>query len=97
MFFTNFNHFSAGWNAPRNSTQLVYPDGLNKGATDDELNISFEPSPNYSKLAEAAAAEAGWLKGMRGKTVKEMRGQLVEALKHVQSGRGAVVEALMEK
>lgn len=75
----------------------MYPDGLNKGATDDELNISFEPSPNYSKLAEAAAAEAGWLKGMRGKTVKQMRAQLVEALEHVQSGRGAVVEALIEK
>lgn len=94
-----FNHFiiATGWNAPRNSAELVYPDGLNKGATDDELNISFEPSPNYSKLAEAAAAEAGWLKGMRGKTVKEMRTQIVEALEHVQSGRGAVVEALIKK
>lgn len=75
----------------------MYPDGLNKGATDDELNISFEPSPNYSKLAEAAAAEAGWLRGTRGGTVKDMRAQLIEALKHVQSGRGAVVEALIEK
>ncbi|KAK7729250.1 hypothetical protein SLS53_009315 [Cytospora paraplurivora] len=45
---------NGGWKAPRNSTQLVYPTGLNTSATDDELNISFSPTPNYAALAEAA-------------------------------------------
>jgi thiamine pyrophosphate-dependent acetolactate synthase large subunit-like protein len=45
---------NGGWKAPRNSVELVYPDGLNKGATEDELNISFRPMPNYAALAEAA-------------------------------------------
>ncbi|KAI8940627.1 hypothetical protein NX059_001899 [Plenodomus lindquistii] len=46
---------NGGFKAPKHSTALVYPNGLNEGATDDEMNISFEPSPNYAALAEAAA------------------------------------------
>ncbi|KAI4656067.1 hypothetical protein J4E93_000784 [Alternaria ventricosa] len=46
---------NGGFKAPKNSTALVYPDGLNQGATDEEMNISFRPSPNYAALAEAAA------------------------------------------
>ncbi|CAG8978547.1 hypothetical protein HYALB_00012421 [Hymenoscyphus albidus] len=42
---------NGGWKAPRNSTALVYPDGSNKEATDEELNISFNPSPDYAALA----------------------------------------------
>ncbi|ROV98778.1 hypothetical protein VMCG_06780 [Cytospora schulzeri] len=41
--------------APRNSTQPVYPTGLNNSATDEEMNVSFRPTPNYAALAEAAA------------------------------------------
>lgn len=88
---------SLGWKAPRNSTELVYPNGLNKGAADDELNISFEPSPNYSKLAEAASGRAHWMRGMQAKTVAEFREQLLEATKIVRGGGAALVEALMEK
>jgi anti-sigma factor ChrR (cupin superfamily) len=72
----------------------VYPEGLNKDATDDELSISISPSPNYSKLAKAAAAQSDWMQAARVATVKELREKLVEAAEHVQSGRGALVEAI---
>ncbi|PQE08955.1 thiamine pyrophosphate enzyme protein [Rutstroemia sp. NJR-2017a WRK4] len=94
---------NGGWKAPRNSTALVYPDGMNKTATDDELNISFNPSPDYAALVEAAAGSGsakvagGWMKGVRVSTVRELRKELGEAAERVQvEGRGLLVEALME-
>jgi hypothetical protein len=94
---------TTGWKAPRNSTALVYPDGLNKTATDEELNISFNPSPNYAALFEAAAGSGstkvagGWMKGVRVSTVKDLRKELEEAAERVQvEGRGVLVEALMQ-
>ncbi|KAF2797570.1 thiamine pyrophosphate enzyme [Melanomma pulvis-pyrius CBS 109.77] len=98
---------NGGWKAPRNSTELVYPDGLNKSATDDEINISFRPSPNYASLAEAAAgSEAGWsksgdeatewMKGVRVRDVRELKEALELAVTRVlKEGRGMLVEVLM--
>jgi hypothetical protein len=81
----------------------VYPDGLNKTATDEELNISFNPSPNYAALVEAAAGSGsdkvpgGWMKGVRVATVQQLRKELDDAAKRVQTGgKGVLVEALME-
>ncbi|RYP61259.1 hypothetical protein DL770_009823 [Monosporascus sp. CRB-9-2] len=52
---------NGGWKAPRNSTELVYPTGLSTSASDDEINVSFRPTPNYAALAEAAAgSDVGW-------------------------------------
>ncbi|KAJ6487961.1 thiamine pyrophosphate enzyme [Mycena sanguinolenta] len=96
---------NGGWKAPRNSAQLVYPTGLSASASDDEINISFRPTPNYAALAEAAAgAEVGWgnstenawMKGVRVSTV----GELKEVLEHAKSrlgkeGKAMLVEALM--
>src|SRR5690606_19534230 len=42
-----------GWNAPRRSLLLVHPDGLGSKATNEEINISFEPSPDYAGIAKA--------------------------------------------
>ncbi|KAK6066608.1 thiamine pyrophosphate enzyme [Seiridium cupressi] len=78
---------NGGWKAPQNSTQLVYPNGLNKDASDEEMNTSFRPTPNYAALAEAAAgSEVGWrngventdawVKGVRAKTVGEFKESL---------------------
>jgi hypothetical protein len=94
----NFTYRWSGWNAPRNSTALVYPQGLNQAASDDELNVSFEPSPNYAKMAEAAAGlKDGWMHGERAKTVEEMRERLTDAVDRVRAGQGCLLEALMEK
>ena len=75
----------------------MYPEGLNQGATDEDLSMSFEPSPNYARLAEAAAGQSGWTKSTQAATVGQMRRGLAEAVIDVQSGRGAFVEALIGK
>jgi len=38
---------NSGWHAPRKSAQLVHPAGYTASATNSELNISFDPSPDY--------------------------------------------------
>lgn len=99
---------NGGWKAPRNSTRLVYPEGLNTTASDDEMNVSFRPTPNYAALAEAAAgSEAGWennatseppswVKGVRVRTVGDLREALRDAVSRVvTSGKGMLVEVLM--
>lgn len=94
---TRANLFALGWNAPRNSVEMVYPEGLNKGATAEELNLSFRPSPNYAAMAEAVAGgKEGWMTGVRVQTVRELKEALGTAVKRVQGeGKGMVVEVLM--
>ncbi len=41
-----------GWNAPRQSTLAVHPDGF--ASRDDDLGVSFEPSPDYGGIAAAS-------------------------------------------
>ncbi|KAF2744736.1 thiamine pyrophosphate enzyme [Sporormia fimetaria CBS 119925] len=93
---------NGGWKAPRNSTELVYPDGLNKDATDEELNISFRPSPNYAALAEAAApgSEKGfaekWMKGVRVSCVGGLIAALEEGRARVSDEKKSMlIEVLM--
>ncbi|KAI0973661.1 thiamine pyrophosphate enzyme [Xylaria arbuscula] len=98
---------NGGWKAPRNSTQLVYPNGLNTTASDGEINVSFRPTPNYAALAEAAAGsethldtirdESGaWMKGLRVQTVAELREVLHLAKSRVaEEGKGMLIEILM--
>ncbi|GAB1316880.1 Thiamine pyrophosphate enzyme [Madurella fahalii] len=98
---------NGGWKAPRNSAQLVYPNGLSASASDDEMNISFRPTPNYAALAEAAAgsevawghetehAEA-WMKGVRVRTVGELREALKRAKTRLaEEGKAMLIEALL--
>ncbi|KAI0110201.1 thiamine pyrophosphate enzyme [Daldinia grandis] len=98
---------NGGWKAPRNSTELVYPNGLNTSATDEEVNVSFRPTPNYAALAEAAAgSEVGWdnaaenantwMKGLRVRTVGEFKEAIQKAsLRVAKEGKGMLVEVLM--
>lgn len=108
LTFTDAVHLLfSGWKAPRNSTRLVYPDGLNTSASDDEMNISFRPTPNFAALAEAAAgSEAGgentmnespgWMKGVRARTVGELKEALQLAISRVVTDKkGMLVEVLM--
>ncbi|KAI0449936.1 thiamine pyrophosphate enzyme [Xylaria acuta] len=98
---------NGGWKAPRNSTQIVYPDGLNRSASDDDINTSFCPTPNYAALAEAAAGSEvvgrnnpdnsrRWMQGVQVKTV----GQLSQALRLARARlaeeeKGMLIEVLM--
>ena len=85
---------------------MVYPDGLNQRATDDEMNISFRPSPNYAALAEAAAGSQRskvstrdpdqWMEGVRVDSVASLRKALGKALQRVlEAKKGMLIEALI--
>ena len=75
-------------------------------ATDDELNISFRPTPNYAALAEAASGsrreaasltqEDDWMQGVRVSSVGELRAALEQATGRVEKERkGMLIEVLM--
>ncbi|KUM65856.1 hypothetical protein ACN42_g1224 [Penicillium freii] len=79
---------NGGWNAPKVSALLVHKDGLSSKSNRRDLNISFDPSPDYPGIA--AAAGKAW-----GKTVttqSELDPAIKEATDVVQGGKCAVVE-----
>ncbi|KAK8041710.1 hypothetical protein PG993_006233 [Apiospora rasikravindrae] len=78
------------WNAPRRSMMLVHPEGLGSKATNEEINISFDPVPDFSGIAKAAAG--GELFAARVEKTEELEGVLREAIEAVQGGTGAVVD-----
>jgi hypothetical protein len=96
-----------GWKAPRNSAQLGYPAQYTASATDEEINISFRPTPNYAALAEeAAGSEVGWpsvstdpeawMNGVRVRTVGKLRAALEDsARRQGKDGKPMRSEALM--
>lgn len=79
-----------GWNAPRRSLLLVHPDGLGSQSTNEEINISFEPGPDYAGIAKAAAG--GDLHTARIDKKEELDAALAEAIKAVQGGQSAVLD-----
>lgn len=83
-----------GWNAPRKSMLLVHPDGYGSRATNEELNISFAPTPDYAGIAKAASGGQIW--AGRAATVADLGRLLPEAIKTVQSGTAAVLEAQLD-
>ncbi|KAF7925807.1 hypothetical protein EAE99_005842 [Botrytis elliptica] len=89
-----------GWNAPRQSHRLVHPTGLGATASNKDMHISLDPSPDYSGIAKAAAGDNfGSLKGSlfaaKVSTTTELSDVLSKAVKEVQNGRGAVVEVVL--
>ncbi|KAJ5263940.1 hypothetical protein N7478_011545 [Penicillium angulare] len=83
-----------GWNAPRRSMLLVHPNGDGSQATNEELNISFAPTPDYAGIAKAAAGGEVW--AGRASTVAELAKSLPDAIQSVMDGRGAVLEAQLD-
>jgi hypothetical protein len=81
---------AAGWNAPRKSLLLVHPDGLGSQATNEEINISFDPVPDYAGIAKAAAG--GDLFAARVDQAGDLDRVLQEAIAAVHGGQTAVVD-----
>ncbi|CAK7271241.1 hypothetical protein SEPCBS57363_004516 [Sporothrix epigloea] len=79
-----------GWNAPRRSLLLVHPDGLGSKASNEDINIEFSPSPDYSGIAKAAAA--GGLFAARVDQSSELESVLKQAVEAVLNGTSAVVD-----
>jgi thiamine pyrophosphate-dependent acetolactate synthase large subunit-like protein len=82
-----------GWNAPKRSLLLVHPDGVGSKATNEELNISFNPSPDYAGIAKAAAG--GNLFAEKVSEVGKLEDVLRRAVESVKNGVTAVVDAVV--
>jgi thiamine pyrophosphate-dependent acetolactate synthase large subunit-like protein len=83
-----------GWNAPKRSLLLVHPDGEGSKVSNEELNISFAPTPDYSGIAKAASGGEIW--AAHASTADELNKLLPEAIKTVLSGTSAVLDAHLE-
>lgn len=70
---------------------LVHPDGLGSKATNEELNISLVPAPDYAGIAKAAAG--GDLLAAKVSKADELEGLLKKAVDSVKSGTSAVIDA----
>ncbi|KAK1676179.1 thiamine pyrophosphate enzyme [Colletotrichum godetiae] len=79
-----------GWNAPRRSLLLVHPDGEGSRATNEEINISFDPAPDYAGIAKAAAG--GDLFAARVDKAADLDSVLKKAIETVQGGQPAVLD-----
>ena len=74
-----------GWKAPKMSALAVHPDGF--ASKSDDLNIAFDPVPDYSGIAAAAG-------GAFARIVKkpdELNPAIEEALRAVKEDRRAAV------
>jgi len=83
-----------GWNAPRKSLLLVHPEGEGSKVSNEELNISFAPTPDYAGIAKAAAGGECWA-GVASRS-EGLDDVLKEAVQAVMSGRCAVLDAQLE-
>jgi thiamine pyrophosphate-dependent acetolactate synthase large subunit-like protein len=80
-----------GWNAPRKSLLLVHPDGEGSKVDNEELNISFAPTPDYAGIARAASGGKCW--AGRASDVETLEERLKEAIGVVMAGGTAVLDA----
>ncbi|KAJ5359426.1 uncharacterized protein N7496_011839 [Penicillium cataractarum] len=83
-----------GWNAPRKSLLLVHPDGLGSQVSNKELNISFDPNPDYATIAQGASGGKCW--AGQASTVEELAARLPEAVNAVQNGRSTLLDARIQ-
>ena len=70
---------------------MVHPDGMAIKAPNEDLNISFDPTPDYAGIAKAASGGSLWA-GTAG-NVKELQVLLPQAIESVKNGVGAVLDA----
>ncbi|KAF8856596.1 thiamine diphosphate-binding protein [Acephala macrosclerotiorum] len=82
-----------GWNAPKKSLLLVHPNGAGSKATNEELNISFAPVPDYAGIAKAAAG--GHLFAEKVSKTADLEDVLKKAIDSVQNGTTAVIDAVV--
>lgn len=80
-----------GWNAPRRSLLLVHPQGEGSKVSNEDLNISFVPTPDYAGIAKAAAG--GELYSAIVDSVDSLEDILPKAVSAVLSGTPAVIDA----
>ena len=62
--------------------------------SNEEINISFAPTPDYAGIAKAAAG--GALYAAQADTAEELDKVLAEAVEKVQGGTAAVIDAHLD-
>lgn len=75
--------------------ELVHPDGLGSQVSNDELNIAFSPPPDYAGIARAASNNTVF--AAKVSEASRLRDALQEAIREVQNGNTAVVDAVVKK
>jgi hypothetical protein len=73
---------------------LVHPDGYGSKVSNEDLNISFAPTPDYAGIAKSAAGHKAWAGSARNS--EELGRLLPEAVEKVKSGILAVLEVRLE-
>ena len=73
---------------------LVHPDGEAAASSNEDIHISFAPTPDYSGIAKAAAGGKLYT-GIAGQT-DELETVLAEAVRSVKAGVSAVVDAHLD-
>lgn len=69
---------------------LIHPDGEAAKATNEEMNISFAPSPDYAGIA--AAAGSGDICALKVSKASELDAILRAAVTKVKGGQTTVVD-----
>ncbi|KAF5862066.1 hypothetical protein ETB97_012213 [Aspergillus alliaceus] len=82
---------NGGWNAPKLSALLVHQNGLASKSNRRDLNLSFEPSPDYPGVATAAGK--AW--GIAVNEQDKLDFAIKEAANVVREGKSAVLEVLI--
>jgi acetolactate synthase-1/2/3 large subunit len=83
---------NGGWNAPRFSMLGVHPEGF--GSREPDVNIAFDPSPDYSGIAAAA----GGAYARKVENVEEVEAAIAEALRVVrEEKRCAVLDMVLAR
>lgn len=73
----------------------MHPDGQGSKATNEELNISFAPTPDYAGIAAAASGHKAW--AGQAWDAEDLEKKLGAAIKAVQDdGVCAVLDAHLE-
>lgn len=72
----------------------MHPHGAASKVSNEELNISFAPTPDYAGIAKAAAGGNLWAE--HAGTVEELARLLPEAVQSVLNGVGAVLDAHLD-
>lgn len=72
----------------------MHPHGAASKASNEELNISFAPTPDYAGIAKAAAGGKLWAE--HAGTVEELHRLLPQAVRSVLDGTGAVLDAHLD-
>ncbi|KIW15888.1 hypothetical protein PV08_05938 [Exophiala spinifera] len=83
-----------GWNAPRNSLELVHPNGYGSKVSNEDLNISFTPTPDYSGIAKSAAGGHAFAAVVQ--SAADLQRLLPEAVKTVLNGTSAILEVRLQ-